>query len=193
MLAGCGIASCSFGVHVRLVPYRETDSNLLKLAAEALIFMTFLISFVLRVLPRIETFELLNAESYDYVLLGAFAAFAALFVGLVTRQVYRHRRFQQGFTAFVGSAFSSAFSGEHGEGGYELGMLTRGISGHAALLGSDDSTVGVGDRLATGGSNDLEERDRETRKAGAQGPVWAEPAPEPAPAPEPEPEPEPEP
>ena len=164
VFVGCGIAFFSFGVHVRLLPYLQSDSNVLKLAAEALIFMTFLISFVLRVLPRIETFEPLNAKSYDYVLLGAFAAFAALFVGLVARQVYRHRRFQQGFTAFVGSAFS----GEHGEGGHELGILTRGTSGHAALLGGEDSTMGVGDGL--------EER---------------EPEPESELEPEPEPEPEP--
>ena len=152
VLVGCGIAFCSFGVHVRLVPYRETDSNVLKLAAEALIFMTFLISFVLRVLLRIKTFEPLNAKSYDYVLLAAFAAFVALFVGIVARQVYQHRRFQQGFTAFVGGAFS----GEHGEGAHELRVLTRGTSGHAALLGSDDNTAGVGEDTAPEPEPELE-------------------------------------
>ena len=54
MLVGCCISFASFGVHVRLLPYRESEANVLKVCAEGVLFLTFLISFILRVLPRVE-------------------------------------------------------------------------------------------------------------------------------------------
>ena len=47
VLVGCCIAFCSFGVHVRLLPYRDPEANVLKVCAEAVLFLTFLISFIL--------------------------------------------------------------------------------------------------------------------------------------------------
>ena len=157
VLVGCCIAFCSFGVHVRLLPYREPEANVLKVCAEVVLFLTFLISFILRVLPRIEMYEPVNAQSYGYVLLGAFLSFAALFVGLVARQAYRRRRFQGGLTAFAGGAFDGE---RHGEEGHELGLLTRGTS---APGGAGGAGVGVGTApvdvsgFTAGGSEGLDE------------------------------------
>ena len=119
VLVGCCISFASFGVHVRLLPYREAEANLLKVCAEAVLFLTFLISFILRVLPRVEMYEPVGAEAYGYLLLSAFGVFAALFVALIARQIYRRRRFQQGLAAFARSDF------EGDVGAQELAMLTR--------------------------------------------------------------------
>jgi hypothetical protein len=89
VLVGCCISFASFGMHVWVLPYRETDANALKLFAEVVLFLTFLISFILRVLPRVEMYEPAGPEAYGYVLVGAFGAFAALFLALVARRCRR--------------------------------------------------------------------------------------------------------
>jgi len=121
VLVGCCISFTSFGVHVRLLPYREAEANVLKVCAEAVLFLTFLISFILRVLPRVEMYEPVGAEVYGYLLVSAFGLFAALFFGLVARQTYRRHRFQEGLLAFAPGFESDS-------GGQELSILTRGTS-----------------------------------------------------------------
>ena len=121
VLVGCCISFTSFGVHVRLLPYREAEANVLKVCAEAVLFLTFLISFILRVLPRVEMYEPVGAEAYGYLLVSAFGVFAALFLGLVARQTYRRHHFQQGLLAFA-PGFESDGRGQ------ELSILTRGTS-----------------------------------------------------------------
>ena len=118
VLVGCCISFASFGVHVRLLPYRESEANVLKVCAEAVLFLTFLISFILRVLPRVEMYEQVRAETYGYLLLCSFGVFATLFVALVARQTYRRRRFQQGIAEFAQSSF------EGDSGVLELAMMT---------------------------------------------------------------------
>jgi hypothetical protein len=121
VLVGCCISFASFGVHVWLLPYRETEANVLKVCAEAVLFATFLISFILRVLPRVEMYEPVGAEAYGYLLLSSFGVFATLFVALVARHTYRRRRFQQGLAEFARSSF-------WGDGGVqELGMMTSSM------------------------------------------------------------------
>eukprot|EP01043_Picozoa_sp_COSAG02_P012215 COSAG02_NODE_469_length_21727_cov_64.506334_1_plen_908_part_00 len=122
VLVGCCISFASFGVHVRLLPYREVEANVLKVCAEAVLFLTFLISFILRVLPRVEAYEPVGAEAYGYLLLSAFGVFTVLFFGLVVRQAYRRHRFQQGLLA-SGPGFESNSDGQ------ELSVLTQGTSG----------------------------------------------------------------
>jgi hypothetical protein len=51
-------------------------------------------------------------------LLCSVGAFTAVLIGLVTKQFYRHRRFQMGLEEFAAG----------GEEGVELGLLTRGHS-----------------------------------------------------------------
>eukprot|EP01043_Picozoa_sp_COSAG02_P004993 COSAG02_NODE_133_length_34692_cov_83.845229_6_plen_931_part_00 len=118
VLVGCCISFASFGVHVRLLPYRESEANVLKVCAEAVLFLTFLISFILRVLPRVEMYEPVRAETYGYLLLSSYGVFATLFVALVARQTYRRRRFQQGIAEFAQSSF------EGDSGVQELAMMT---------------------------------------------------------------------
>ena len=146
VLVGCCISFASFGVHVRLLPYREAEANVLKVCAEAVLFLTFLISFILRVLPRVEMYEPVGAEAYGYLLVSAFGAFVTLFFGLVARQTYRRHHFQQGLLAFA-----PGFESE--SGGHELSILTRGTSRQP---GSDSPPSGLPDGL-TGESTMLEE------------------------------------
>jgi hypothetical protein len=148
VLVGCCISFASFGVHVRLLPYREAEANVLKVCAEAVLFLTFLISFILRVLPRVEAYEPVGAEAYGYVLLSTFGVFAALFFGLVTRQAYRRHHFQQGLLAFAPGFESDS-------GGQEMSILTRGTTfSHPPV--SDSPPTGPPDML-TGESTMLEE------------------------------------
>eukprot|EP01044_Picomonas_judraskeda_P002936 COSAG03_NODE_226_length_10318_cov_14.007925_2_plen_1266_part_00 len=121
VLVGCCISFASFGVHVRLLPYCEAEANVLKLCAEAVLFLTFLTSFILRVLPRVEAYEPVGAEAYGYLLVSAFGVFAALFFGLVARQTYRRRHFQLGLLEFAPGFESDT-------GGQEMSILTRGTS-----------------------------------------------------------------
>ena len=101
VLLGCCLAFGSFGLQVRLLPYRERSANVLKTAAELVLFLTFLISFILRVLPRIEAYEPLTADTYGWVLVAAFGSFVALAVGLTAKQNWERRRFRSGLADFA--------------------------------------------------------------------------------------------
>ena len=57
VLVGCTLAFASFGLQQRVQPYCEPEANTLKALVDAQIFVTFLISFILRVLPRVASFE----------------------------------------------------------------------------------------------------------------------------------------
>ena len=48
---GCIISFASFGMQLWLRPYREPEANTLKMLVDTQIFLTFLLSFILRVLP----------------------------------------------------------------------------------------------------------------------------------------------
>ena len=48
---GCVISFASFGMQLWLRPYREPQANTLKMLVDSQIFLTFLLSFILRVLP----------------------------------------------------------------------------------------------------------------------------------------------
>ena len=75
---------CHVGAAPRLQPYNEMEANILKTLVDAQLFLTFLLSFLLRVLPRLELqqYEPLKAEFYGWVLLlsviGLLAAAMAL-------------------------------------------------------------------------------------------------------------------
>jgi len=138
VLVGCCISFTSFGVHVRLLPYREAEANVLKVCAEAVLFLTFLISFILRVLPRVEMYEPVGAEAYGYLLVSAFGVFAALFLGLVARQTYRRHHFQKGLLAFA-PGFESDGRGQ------ELSILTRGTSNQPQSTGADYTNLDAAD------------------------------------------------
>ena len=58
---------------------------------EGQIFVTFLISFILRVLPQIESSEPLTALTYGWVLVVTLSALIVTAVGLSAHQVWRRR------------------------------------------------------------------------------------------------------
>ena len=49
---GCVISFASFGMQLWLRPYREREANTLKILVDTQIFLTVLLSFILRVLPN---------------------------------------------------------------------------------------------------------------------------------------------
>ena len=73
-------------------------------------------------LPRVEIYEPVRAETYGYLLLCSFGVFATLFVALVARQTHRRRRFQQGLAEFA----HSSFGGDNDV--QELAMMTSSMS-----------------------------------------------------------------
>ena len=66
---------------------------MLKTLVDAQLFLTFLLSFLLRVLPRLESvaYEPLTAEFYGWVLLLSVAALLATAVALIGRRLRRGR------------------------------------------------------------------------------------------------------
>lgn len=89
---GCAVAFLSFGLQQRLHPYRESESNALKSLVEMQLFLTFLISFILRVLPVIDSAEPVGAAVYGWVLVSSLALLLTTAVGLTTSQIRRHSR-----------------------------------------------------------------------------------------------------
>ncbi len=163
VLLGCLLAFCAFGVQVRLLPYRDADANLLKACAELLTFLVFLISLILRVMPRIQIYEPIGPQGYGNVLVCTAGAFFVLAIGLVTRRFFLSHRFQTGLEDFASSAFT-------GGDGLELGVLARG---HQSDLHVDDGGR-RGDATASGSITGVEYTPL----------VHVEPEPEPEPHPE---------
>jgi Leucine-rich repeat (LRR) protein len=94
---GCAIAFSSFGLQLYLVPYREPEANKLKLLVDAQIFFTFLLSFILRVLPSLP-FEPLQPQFYASVLSLSVLILVVLAATLTLRMIRR-----QGGTASRGT------------------------------------------------------------------------------------------
>jgi hypothetical protein len=112
VLVGCSLAFCSFGLQQYWQPYLEPEANVLKGLVDGQIFLTFLISFILRVLPRMASFESIGTVTYGYILVYSLALVLVSAVGLLARQVRRRRRFQ---TGLVGSAMEPFALGPLGE------------------------------------------------------------------------------
>ena len=79
------------GLQLHLQPYKEMEANILKTLVDAQLFLTFLLSFLLRVLPRLELqeYEPLSAEFYGWVLLLSVIGLLAAAVALTVRRIRR--------------------------------------------------------------------------------------------------------
>jgi heme/copper-type cytochrome/quinol oxidase subunit 3 len=85
-------------------PFREPEANTLKACVDAQIFLTFLLSFILRVLndDTIRAPEPLKAEFYGWTLLSSMALLLLTGVALTAAQVRRRRKFRQGLAMDAG-------------------------------------------------------------------------------------------
>ena len=92
----CGsvLAFGSFGAQQYLCPYRNAESNVLKALVDTQLFLTFLISFILRVLPKINTFEPFGEQVYGWLLLCSMAALLVGATALLLRQLRRRGKFR---------------------------------------------------------------------------------------------------
>lgn len=93
---GCVTSSLAIGLQLYLQPYRETEANTLKTFVDAHILLTFLVSFMLRVLndDDIRSFEPLAASFYGWIIIVSMTVVGVAGVGLTARQIHRHRRFR---------------------------------------------------------------------------------------------------
>jgi hypothetical protein len=91
VFCGCGLAFVMSGLQLRLQPYSEVEANVLKTLVDAQLFLTFLLSFLLRVLPRLELqeYEPLRAEFYGWVLLLSVIGLLAAAMALTVRRIRR--------------------------------------------------------------------------------------------------------
>eukprot|EP01043_Picozoa_sp_COSAG02_P023038 COSAG02_NODE_1218_length_13814_cov_250.988844_5_plen_1293_part_00 len=89
---GCALAFVSFGIQQWLRPYRDVGSNLLKAMVDTQLFLTFLISFILRVLPDVNSSEPFEAETYAWWLLISMLMLVLTAVCLTVAQGLRSRR-----------------------------------------------------------------------------------------------------
>jgi hypothetical protein len=92
----CGsvVAFASFGLQQWLRPYREAESNILKALVDTQLFLTFLISFILRVLPEIDSAEPFGAVFYGWLLLSTMIVLLCCAFGLTLRQLRRRQAFK---------------------------------------------------------------------------------------------------
>lgn len=102
VLFGCCVALVSVIAQVHLRPYQQAEANVLKALVEALVFFTFLISFILRLLETEP--DLANDEPYDRMQYGDALVVAIYFVlmaavWLTVGQIRRKRQFCKGLTA----------------------------------------------------------------------------------------------
>jgi hypothetical protein len=91
VVVGCALAFAASGLHQRLQPYSRPEANTLKALVEAQIFLTFLVSFVLRVLPRVALYEPLGAEAYGWLLVVSLGGVLLAATWLTTGQLWRAR------------------------------------------------------------------------------------------------------
>ena len=93
---GCVTASVAIGMQLYLCPYREAEANNLKAVVDGHILLTFLVSFMLRVLhdDTIQSFEPLGADFYGWVLVTSLVALISAGIGLTTSQVHRRAKFR---------------------------------------------------------------------------------------------------
>ena len=123
IFVGCIFSSISIGVQLYIQPYQEPEANILKAMVDAQIMLTFLISFMLRVLeeatPTMRSFEPAHAEFYGWLLLMSMAALVVGACGLTLAQVFRRMRFRSSLTK-VGR-LSSGF-GMMGDDGANVGL-----------------------------------------------------------------------
>jgi hypothetical protein len=91
VFCGCALAFVMSGLQLRLQPYNEMEANILKTLVDAQLFLTFLLSFLLRVLPRLELqeYEPLSAEFYGWVLLLSVIGLLAAAMALTVRRIRR--------------------------------------------------------------------------------------------------------
>lgn len=92
VLVGCTMAFVAFGLTMKLQPYKEPEANVLKALVDFQIFLSFLCSFILRVLAAVSTFESLGKAFYGDVLVTSFVVVLVAAAFLVAHQVHRHRQ-----------------------------------------------------------------------------------------------------
>eukprot|EP01044_Picomonas_judraskeda_P008910 COSAG03_NODE_1051_length_4947_cov_2.244224_4_plen_138_part_00 len=96
IFVGCVVASAAIGLQLYLKPYREPEANMLKTVVDAHIMLTFLVSFMLRVLSddTVRSFEPLQANFYGWIIVLSMLLVGVAGVGLTGGQIYKHMRFQ---------------------------------------------------------------------------------------------------
>ena len=108
VFCGTCVAFVSFGCQMSLQPYRNMESNLLKAAVDAQLFLAFLLSFILRVLltGQSNNYEPLNREQFGRIFIGSMCCLLLAFVGLTGAQVFRQKSFRSGLVEAASVGFS---------------------------------------------------------------------------------------
>jgi hypothetical protein len=110
VMIGCSISLMFYGVHQRVQPYVKPEANVLKALVEGQIFLTFLISFILRV-KNIET-ERLGPSFYGIVLMVSLTLVVLAAVALAAAPVWRKLRFRSRLLEGVEFASLATTSGD---------------------------------------------------------------------------------
>jgi hypothetical protein len=116
---GCAISFVSFGVQQRFQPYHFPESNALKALVDCQLFLTFLISFILRVLPEIDSAEPFQQGFYGWLLVCSMGLLLCAAIGLTARQIHRERKRQKTgllLPPLLGNSSGSGADSVSGEG-----------------------------------------------------------------------------
>ena len=109
IIVGCGFSFAACALQLHACPYREPEATALKTLVDAQIFVVFLISFMLRVLPfvQVDSREPGTAVGYGHVLLASLALFVIAALFLTALLIYRRRRFRHRLAASIDNEFAS--------------------------------------------------------------------------------------
>jgi hypothetical protein len=147
VVCGCSVAVASLALQLILLPYRDPEANMLKALVDVQIFLTFLISFILRVFTadddEFDLYEPYQATDYGYLLLGSMAAVAVTGLALTAYQARRRNQFRgrvkaaarEAFDGEVGTSGEGELSAEFGAVGVRLSTAAAALSGRDALGG----------------------------------------------------------
>ena len=111
VLLGCTLSFMAFGLQQRLQPYAEPEENLLKALVEGQIFLTFLVSFILRVIVRVGSYERFGAEDYGWVIVVSLGSLLLISVGMVAKLSHRKRKFGNRLRSGIAAEFEAAAAG----------------------------------------------------------------------------------
>jgi hypothetical protein len=107
VLAGCVLAFASFGLQQRLQPYKEPEANSLKACVDTQIFLTFLLSFMLRAMHGVNTSEPFDTLTCGWLIVISLVFVLSAAVALTAKQMYRKRQFRSRLQVAASDNFGS--------------------------------------------------------------------------------------
>lgn len=128
VFVGCVLAFGFFGLQTHLKPYLEPEANALKAFVEAQIFLTFLVSLLIRVTPRIDSAEPVGPTFYGHIIVFSLLCFGCAAITISSSQIYRRWHFRSGLQTTIAAAIPNFGGGFDEHQVHEMGEISHRMS-----------------------------------------------------------------